>query len=87
MANKKSEGKQRLKTVQDRFADWRKNHKGRDRIPEPLWDATASAVRYISRRIENDKEKKILETQLRQSQKMESMANWQVGLPMNSTMP
>ena len=42
MANKKSKEKQRLKTVQDQFADWRKNRKGRDRIPEPLWDAAAS---------------------------------------------
>ena len=42
MANKKSKEKQRLKTVQDQFADWRKNRKGRDCIPEPLWDAAAS---------------------------------------------
>ena len=42
MANNKSKEKQRLKTVQDQFADWRKNRKGRDRIPEPLWDAAAS---------------------------------------------
>ena len=43
MANKKSKEKQRLKTVQDRFSDWRKNRKGqRERIPESLWDAAAS---------------------------------------------
>lgn len=42
MANKKSKEKQRLKTVQDQFADWRKNRKGRGRIPEPLWDAAVS---------------------------------------------
>ena len=42
MAKKEARKKQRLKTVQDQFADWRKNRKGRDRIPEPLWNAAAS---------------------------------------------
>ena len=48
MANKKSKEKQRLKKAQDQFAAWRKNRKGRDRIPESLWDAAASLADSFS---------------------------------------
>ena len=48
MANKKSKEKQRLKTVQNQFADWRNNRKGRNRIPESLWKSAASLADTFS---------------------------------------
>ena len=48
MTNKKSKEKQRLKTVQNQFADWRNNRKGRNRIPESLWKSAASLADTFS---------------------------------------